>query len=211
VVLADDHAVLRRAMADWLTRSGDFEVVAEVGSGEAAMEAAATHQPALAVLDIDMPGRTAFECAVEIRRASPRTRIVFLSGFWHDRYIAEAIAVRAAGYVVKSEAPGSVLEALTKVVQGGTYFSPEVRDRLIIDEQGVRLGESAVRADVLSGREREVLRHVARGMSKREIATILHLSPRTVERHVANIMEKLGIHDRVELARFAIRERYVEP
>jgi DNA-binding NarL/FixJ family response regulator len=214
LILADDHACLRRATVEWIERSGGFEVVAEVGTATDALDAARRLRPDIAILDVDMPGRTSFEIADEIRRASPQTKIVFLSGYCTDRYIADAIAAKASAYVIKTDTPANLLTALRKAAEGATYFSPEVRERIVIDERGARLGasrEGSVRAEVLTGREREVLRHVAKGLTKRDIAKILHLSPRTVERHVANVMAKLSIHDRVGLTRYAIREGFVEP
>lgn len=211
LVYADDHACLRRATVEWIERSGAFEIVAEVGTATEALEATRRLRPDLVVLDIDMPGRSAFEVADEIRRSMPESKVLFLSGFCNDRYIADAIAARAAAYVTKGDSPTNMLNALTRVAEGSTYFSPQVRERLVIDGNSVRLGAAPqLRSDALSAREREVLRHVATGLSKRDIAKLLHLSPRTVERHVANIMQKLGLHDRVALARFAIREGLVE-
>ncbi len=211
IVYADDHACLRRATVEWVERSGAFEVVAEVGTATEALDSVRRLRPDLVVLDIDMPGRSSFEVADEIRRISPESKVVFLSGFYTDRYIADAIAARASAYVTKGDSPTNMLNALTRVAEGSTYFSPEVRERLVIDGSSVRLGAAPqLRSDALSSREREVLRHVATGLTKRDIAKLLHLSPRTVERHVANIMQKLSLHDRVALARFAIREGLVE-
>lgn len=211
IVFADDHAALRRATAEWMERSGAFEVVAETSTAEEALEAVRSLRPTMVVLDIDMPGQSAFAVAEAIDALGYGTRVVFLSGFFHDRYIEDAIRARAAGYVTKSEPPAKLLEALTRVSEGGTYFSPAVRERILIDEAGIRLAAKPVTpAAALSNREIEVLRHVAKGMSKRQIADLLRLSPRTVERHVSNIMHKVGLHDRVELARYAIREGFVE-
>jgi DNA-binding NarL/FixJ family response regulator len=211
IIFADDHACIRRATVEWIERNGGFEVVGEVGSATEALDAARRLNPDIVVLDIDMPGRSSFEVADEIRRVSPSTKVMFLSGYCTDRYVADAIAAHASAYVTKSDSPGNMLSALKRVGEGSTYFSPQVRERLVIDGDGVRLGAAQqVRAESLSGREREVLRHVAKGLSKRDIAKLLFLSPRTVERHVANIMQKLGMHDRVALTRFAIREGMVE-
>lgn len=211
VVFADDHACIRRATVEWIERSGGFDVVGEVGTATEALELSARLHPDIVVLDIDMPGRSAFEVAEEIRRAAPNTKVMFLSGFCTDRYIAGAIAAKATAFVTKGDSPSNLLQALRRVAEGSTYFSPQVRERLVIDGTGVRLGAAPqVRSDALSAREREVLRHVARGLSKRDIAKMLYLSPRTVERHVANTMQKLGMHDRVALTRFAIREGLVE-
>jgi DNA-binding NarL/FixJ family response regulator len=137
--------------------------------------------------------------------------VIFLSAFFHDRYIEEALEAGASGYVTKNEAPGSLLSAIRKVSSGFTYFSPEVHERLVVDVSGLRLrSESHTRGFSLTDRETETLRYVAQGLAKREIANIMHLSVRTVDAHVRNLMAKLDIHDRVELARFAIREGLAE-
>lgn len=212
LVLADDHACLRGAMAEMLTRSNEFEVVAEISDAAAAVAAARSHRPDLVVLDVDMPGQSSFVAAKEIQAVSEPPRVVFLSGYCSDRYIREAMAVRAAGYITKTESTERLLEALKRVASGATYFSPDVEQRLTA-EMGTGHNGTATKQITasLTDREVEVLGHIARGLSKREIAKLLFLSPRTVERHVANTMAKLDIHDRVGLARFAIRERMVEP
>ncbi|MDZ4754678.1 MAG: response regulator transcription factor [Phycisphaerae bacterium] len=213
LVIADDHATLRRATVEWIERTGEFEVVADVGNATDALDAVSRLKPDVAVLDIDMPGRTPFAAASAMHKASPATRIIFLSGFSSDQYVAEALAAHATAYVTKSDSPDNLLAAIRGAVAGTTYFSPEVRERMIVDDHGVRMATDpprAVRSDLLTPREREVLRHVAQGMSKRDIAALLKLSPRTIERHVANLMAKLGIHDRVGLTRYAIREGFVE-
>lgn len=211
VVIADDHSGLRRATAEWFERSGPFDVVAEASTADEALELVQRLRPQLVILDVDMPGKSAFTVAERIHDLGIGARVVFLSGFFHDTYIESAIKAKASGYVTKSEPPAKLLEALNRVAEGGTYFSPQVRERILIDEEGITLARPPkTRAAGLSGREVEVLRHIAKGLSKREVAELLHLSPRTVERHVSNIMHKVDLHDRVELARFAIREGYVE-
>jgi DNA-binding NarL/FixJ family response regulator len=210
VLLADDHTLLRRAVGRVLHETPSIAVVAEVGNADDAIAAALRYQPNVVVLDIDMPGIASFDAARTITARVPNARILFLSAFTHDRYIEAALAAGALGYLSKNEPPEKVVEAIRAVAVGQCYFSPEVQSRLVIDSDGVHLGQSTSRASLLTNREMEVLRYIARGLSKKEIAKTMHLSVKTVENHSASIMSRLDIHDRVELTRFAIREGLIE-
>ncbi len=212
VVLADDHALVREALANWLREAGDIKVIAEVGSADEALAVAVREKPDIVLMDIDMPGLLAFDAVRTIRTRSPNTRVVVLSGFFHDRYIEEALAAEASGYMTKSEPAEAVVKAVRTVAGGGVYFSPEVQARIVVDSNGARLAEQgSTRAGTLTPRELEVLRYIARGLSKKDIAGIMHLSVKTVDNHSTSLMTKLNIHDRVELARYAIREGLAEP
>jgi DNA-binding NarL/FixJ family response regulator len=213
VLLVDDHALVRETLANWLRSAGDMTVVAEVGSADEAVAEVIRHRPDVVVTDIDMPGLLVFDAIRTIKARSPRTRILVLSAFWHDRYIEEALAVEASGYITKGEPPDVVTKAIRLAAEGGTYFSPEVQARMVVDSDGVRLGRprGATRAAALTPRELEVLRYISKGLSKRQIAEIMHLSVKTVDNHSTSLMNRLNIHDRVELARYAIREGLAEP
>lgn len=211
VLLADDHVMLRESLARVLEATPDLSVVAQVGDAGAAVDRAVALRPDIVLMDIDMPGLVPFRAARLIRGRCPAVRIVFLSAFCYDRYIEQALAVGACGYVTKAQSVTSIVAAVRAVATGRTCFAPDIEARLVVDADGVHLahpGQS--RSAVLSEREAEVLRYLADGLSKKEIATITHLSERTVNRHCTNLMGKLGIHDRVKLARFAVREGYVE-
>lgn len=211
VVLADDHTLLRSALAQMLMNTSSVVVSADVGTTDEAISACIRHQPSVVVLDIDIPGVDPFEAARIIRSRSPRTNVLFLSAFTQDRYIESALAAGALGYITKTEPPDRAVEAIMSVAAGKAFFSPEVQSRIVIYADGARLNvEPTTRARTLTQRELEVLRYIARGMAKKDIARVMHLSVKTVENHTANIMRRLDIHDRVELARFAIRERLVE-
>lgn len=210
VLLADDHAVVRETLAQWLATESDMAVVGTVGNGEDAVAESARLEPDVAVLDVDMPGVLAFEAAARIAAEVPRTRILFLSGFTHDRYIEQALAVKASGYVSKSEPPASIAAAIRAVASGRAYFSPDVADRIVVGPSGVELAASQSRAATLTRRELTCLQYLARGLSKKEVARAMSLSERTVNTHTASLMAKLDIHNRVELTRFAIREGLVE-
>lgn len=210
VILADDHSLVRGALTSWLRQSG-IQVLAEVGNADAAVTACISHAPDVVVLDIDMPGLQCFDAARSIKARCPSTRVLFLSAFFNDRYIEDSLAVEASGYVTKGEPPQTVVAAIREVASGGVYFSPEIQSRLVIDSGGVRLGSRPqTRSSTLTQREVEVLRYIAKGLAKKEIASTMHLSVKTVDNHCTSLMNKLDIHDRVELARFAIREGLAE-
>lgn len=212
VLLADDHPLVRSSLARMLADTPDIEVVAEVNDADQAVDMALRLRPQVVLMDIDMPGLHSFDAARTLRLRCPASHVVFLSAFTNDRYIEEALAVEARGYLTKGETPETVIRAIRSVASGGTYFSPEIESRLVVDSNGVRLdGSTRTRSGTLTLREIEVLRYIARGMSKKEVAQTLHLSVKTVEKHCTNLMTKLDIHDRVELSRYAIREGLVEP
>ena len=212
VLIADDHALVRSSLADWLSRHAGIIVTAVASNAEEALELALKHKPQVAVLDIDMPGTSVFDVARRLREIQPTTRVVFLSAHCLDRYIEDALAIQAAGYVMKGEPPASVLGAIRAAAEGGVYFSPEVQARVVMGPQGPRVSsQGATRTQLLTPREREVLGYLARGLSKKEIARAMNLSLHTVNRHATSLMTKLDIHDRVELARFAIREGLAKP
>ena len=190
-----------------LTSSGAFDVLAATADADAALDTITKRHPDAAVLDIDMPGRNPFEVATVIRAFSPRTGVLFLSSHYSDRYIQQAIDAGARGYVVKTRTPDEIIDSIKIVATGGVSFSQEVLDRLIIDSRGVRLASPvATRLNQLSERELECLRYIAQGLSKKEVAEKMHLSVKTIQNHTDRLMQKLDIHDRVELTRFAIRE-----
>ena len=210
VLLVDDHAMVMEALAEHLSREPGFEVVGTAPDAETAIDKALVSNPDVVVMDIDMPGLISFDAADRIQSLLDRARVVFLSAFTHDRYIQQALAVKARAYVTKGEPLGRVIEAIRTVARGGTYFSRQIRERLVVDRGRVELPADNTRISALSEREVQVLRYVASGMSKKEIAQTMHLSVKTVENHCTNLMAKLNIHDRVELARFAIREKLAE-
>jgi DNA-binding NarL/FixJ family response regulator len=211
IILADDHALVRDMLADWLRAQPDMRVVGTCASAEEALTAALQLAPDVVILDIDMPGQAAFEAARSIRAQLPDTHVIFLSAFFSDHYIGQALAVRASGYLTKGEPPETVANAVRDVRAGKVCFSPEVQARIVIDPTGVRLASTPLtRTGTLTARELEILRYLARALSRREIADTLHLSINTIDRHTANLMNKLDIHDRAELCRFAIREGLAE-
>jgi len=211
ILLADDHAMVRLMLKDRLSAEPDMKVVAAVSNADQAVTEVARLEPDIVLMDIDMPGQLCFDAARTITTRWPRTRFIFLSAFFHDRYIEQALSVGASGYVTKSEPPDSLVAAIRTVASGAAYYSPGVQSRIVVDLDGPKLDADArTRVSTLTAREIEVLRYLARGMPKPTIAETMHLSVNTVNRHTYSLMRKLDIHDRVELARFAIREGLAE-
>ena len=212
VVLADDHAMVRESLTRWLATTPDIRVVAGVVCAEEAIAACVQHKPDVVLIDIDMPGMDVFAAARRIKSLCPETQVVMLSAFFHDRYIEQALAAGASGYVTKSESVERIAKAVREVAAGAAYFSPDVQARLVVGESGVTIRDrSRTRAGSLSQRELEILRHLARGLSNKEIAARVDLAVRTVDHHIARIMKKLDLHGRMSLAQFAVREGFAGP
>ena len=211
VVLADEQAMFRESIADRLALTPDMAVVAAVGSGEEAIEAAVEHQPKVVVLAVNAPEVASFKAARRLTSLCPNTRLLFLGAFVHDRFIEEALAAGTCGYLTKSEPVARLVEAIRAAASGGSFYSPQIEARLVVDASGVRrVATNRTPRALLSARELEVLQHLAYGASNKEIAANLHIATRTVDRHVQRIMDKLDLHGRVNLARLAIREGLAE-
>jgi DNA-binding NarL/FixJ family response regulator len=207
ILMVDDHALVRQALCDRLEKEATLEVVGTASTADEAIVIVAEARPDIVLMDIDMPGMICFDAAQRIAGIVPEVRLAFLSAFFHDSYIEQALKVRARGYLTKIEPLDTLVAAIHEIARGGVYFSDEVKSRLVLERDGVKLaGAGQTRASTLTKRELEVLRYIARGMSKKEIASTMHLSVKTIENHSNNLMSKLDIHDRVELTRFAIRE-----
>ncbi|MBN1490724.1 MAG: response regulator transcription factor [Phycisphaerae bacterium] len=208
VLIVDDHALVREALSERLQREPGITVVGTAGTADEAIEKANACNPNVILMDIDMPGLICFDAAKTIASLRPDAHIIFLSAFTHDGYIEQALEVEARGYLTKREPPDRVVEAIREVASGGAYFSNEVRSRIVVHPRGAKLDEDRrqSRASLLTQREVQIVQYIARGLSKKEIAATMHLAVKTVDRHCANLMTKLDIHDRVGLTRFAIRE-----
>jgi len=211
ILLVDDHALVRDTLQARLETEPDLTVAGVAGDGDQAILRAEELKPDIVLMDIDMPGQLSFSAARQIKIDAPDTRIVYLSAFFHDRYIEDALAAHATGYVTKDEPLEVLIKALRLAAAGMAYFSPNVQARIVVDSAGMRLVDgSRTRARLLTQRELEVVRYIARGLAKKEIAVLMGVTVKTVEVHTQNAMNKLDIHDRVEMARFAIREGLAE-
>ncbi|MDX2018280.1 MAG: response regulator transcription factor [Planctomycetota bacterium] len=205
VVVADDHAMVRETLAAWLGSHEDIDVCAEAEDSQQVVAEVSRTQPDVLLLDIQMPGADAFATAAEVRRICPATRIVFLTAYQSDTLIDRAREIGAVGYLLKGQNVKTIREGILAAASGATVLSPEIQSRLLDRTNGVAPREPGR----LSPRELEVLRLLAVGRSKKEVAKELHVSVKTVDNHTTNIMTKLDIHDRVQLARYAIREGLV--
>ena len=204
ILLVDDHAMLREMLKRQIDAEAGMHVVVMAADMDEAIAQATGVELDLAVLDIEMPGRSVFDSVPLLRQSHPGLRVMFLSGFHNDRNIQRALDVQAVGYASKSEPLPKLMEAIRNVARGQTYFSPQIQDRLMVEARPAAAMQT--RMEALTKRETEVLGYLARGWSKKEIANATGTSVKTVEQHCTNIMDKLDIHDRVKLARFAIRE-----
>jgi DNA-binding NarL/FixJ family response regulator len=211
ILLADDHAVVRRGLRLVLDAEPDLEVVAEASDGHEAVELGVGEDVDLAVLDVTMPRLTGIQAARELSRRRPELRLLILSMHDNERYFFEALRAGASGYVLKSVADRDLVEACRAVMRGEPFLYPAAVTALIRDHlERAREGE-AVPADPLTPRESEIVKLIAEGHTSREIAELLVISEKTVERHRANVLEKLGMRDRVDLTRYAIRRGLAEP
>jgi DNA-binding NarL/FixJ family response regulator len=212
VLLADDHAVVRVGLAQILRNQPDFEVVAEVADGRDAVEAIRSRDDIhLAVLDIAMPRLTGLQAAREIAALRPGVRMIMLSVHDSEQYFFEALRVGASGYVLKTAADQDLVEACRAAMRGEPFLFPGAVRALVRDYlERAREGED-VREDPLTPRESEILKLIAEGYTGKQIADELVISQKTVDRHRSNILEKLGLRDRVDLTRYAIRRGLIEP
>ena len=211
ILLADDHAVVRRGLRLVLEAQPDLEVVAEVGDGAEAVRRGLQDDVDLAVIDITMPRMTGLQATRELHRRRPALRILMLSMHENERYLYEALKAGASGYVLKTVADRDLVEACRAAMRGERFLYPGAMTPLIADYLHRARNEQPLREDPLTPREQEVLKLVAEGYTNKQIAEALVISEKTVERHRANILEKLGMHDRVQLTRYAIRRGLIEP
>jgi DNA-binding NarL/FixJ family response regulator len=211
ILLADDHALVRHGLRMVLDAQPDMQVVAEVGDGAEAVQRGLRDDVDLAVIDITMPRMTGLHAARELHRRRPELRILMLSMHENERYLHEALQAGASGYVLKSVADRDLVEAVRAAMRGEKFVYPGARTPLIEDFLHRARKDLPVREDPLTPREQEVVKLVAEGYTNKQIAETLVISEKTVERHRANILDKLGMRDRVDLTRYAIRHGLIEP
>ena len=211
ILLADDHAVVRRGLRMVLDAEPDLEVVAEAGDGAEAVARGLADDIDLAIIDISMPRMTGLQAVRELHRRRPDLRILILSMHENEQYLYEALKAGASGYVLKTVVDRDLVEACRAAMRGEPFLYPGAMTPLIREYLRRAHEDQPVREELLTPREQEIVKLIAEGYSSREIADALVISEKTVERHRANILEKLGMHDRVQLTRYAIRRGLVEP
>jgi DNA-binding NarL/FixJ family response regulator len=207
ILIADDHGIVRSGVKLLLDRQPDMEVVAEAEDGVDALEQAVRLKPDVAVLDVSMPRMTGLQATHEIKKQSPATQVLILSMHDDERYLFEALRAGASGYVLKRAADKDLVDAVRAASRGEPFLTSNAQQALIRDF--IDRGEQA--HDELSPREQEIVKLIAEAHTNKEIAEILHLSEKTVESHRGRVLQKLGMRDRVELVRYAIRRGLVEP
>jgi DNA-binding NarL/FixJ family response regulator len=208
LLVADDHGIMRSGLRLLLDRQPDMDVVAEAADGIEAVELALRERPDICILDVAMPRMTGLQATVEIRAHAPEIAVLVLSMHDDERYLFEALQAGAAGYVLKREADQALVEAV-RAVSRGEPFMTNAAERSLVREW--MADDSTGPQEPLTLREREVLKLIAEAHTNREIGELLHLSSKTVESHRANLLRKLGMRDRVELVRYAIRRGLIEP
>lgn len=212
VGIVEPQEATQYAISMLINGQQDSEVVGVEGNGESGMRMLTDTRPRIAIVEIDLEGRSGFELAGDLAMRQRDTRVIFYSNGAPDIYIEQALRSKAAGFVLKTDSLANLLNAVQAVAKGGTFFSESIRDRISIDSAtGNTQAQFESRLTQLSERQLEVLRNLAHGLSVKDVARKMHISVKSVDSHKYRIMQSLGIHDRVDLARYAIREGLVCP
>lgn len=210
ILLADDHTLFRETLSAQLARCAEIATVLEAADGPSAVRTFAEHKPDVVLIEVGMSEENAFDIARAIRESDRGARIIFLSRQAFDSDVEEALSVGASGFILKCDGLTVLTHAIAKVAEGRIFFSEPIRKRLGLESGQVKLCRPCSSAVAgLAPRERELLTYLAKGASLKEAAAVMHVSYKTADNQKARLMRKLDIHDRVELARFAIREGLV--
>jgi DNA-binding NarL/FixJ family response regulator len=211
ILVADDHEIVRRGLKLVMDAEPDLDVVAEAANGAEAVDRALAGDVHLAILDVSMPRMTGLQAARELERRKPELRTLILSMYENEQFLFEALKAGASGYVLKSGADRDIVDACRAAMRGETFLYPSAVSALVRDYVRRDGEQEPADFDPLTPREQEILKLIAEAYPSKTIAQMLTISVKTVERHRANILEKLGMRDRVELTRYAIRRGLVEP
>ena len=209
ILIADDHPIVRSGLRTVLDAQPDLEVVAEASDGAEAVRAALASDVHLAVLDVAMPKLTGIQAAAELQKRKPELRVLMLSMYDSEQFLFEALRAGASGYVLKSDADQDLVDAVRRTMRGQSFLYPTAVTALVRDYLERRRDDPEF--EILTPRELQVLKLIAEARSSKEIAAELVISVKTVERHRQNILDKLGMSDRVELTRYAIRRGLIQP
>ena len=211
IMLTDDHTLFRQGIKTLLAIEPDMEIVGEASNASEAIAKAAEVRPDVVLMDIGMPGLSAFEATRQIKKNRPDTRILFLTMYDDEDYLVECMEVGAAGYVLKDSPAAQLLAAVRDVQLGGSFLSPRMLSQLVDDFRSRIKGDHRIpRFATLTQREKEVLKVLAEGKSVKEIACMLNLSVKTIEAHKFNLMRKLDIHNKAQLVQYAVQKKIIQ-
>jgi DNA-binding NarL/FixJ family response regulator len=211
ILIVDDHALVRAALAERLAREPGFCVLPSAADADTARQLIACHQPDVILMDIDLAGSESLAVTGELLGNGCPARIIFVTGLIYDRYIDFALERGVRGFVSKGDSPDVLVTAVRAVMRDQVFYSAEVRRRIAPTTPAGGHATIRTRGAVLTPRQRQILGHIAQGKSKSQMAYQIGVSVKTVETHCQLLMDRLGLRDRVALARFAIRERLIEP
>lgn len=210
ILIADDHGIVRHGTRSLLEKEADFEVVGEAEDGRAAVEMTATLHPAIAVMDIAMPHLNGLDAAAQIVRRHPEVGVIILSMHEEEDYLVRALTAGVRGYLLKETAQVDLVRAVRSVAQKKAFFSPAIAQMLVEDfTRQMQKKGVADSYELLTEREREILQLLAEGKSNKEAATVLNVSPYTVETHRNNLMQKLNLHNTAEIVLYAVRKKII--
>ena len=210
VLIADDHSLVREGISAFLKCTDDIEVVAEASDGLEAIEKALKFRPDIILMDISMPKLGGLEATVEIRKSDPSIKILVLTQYDDKEYISRFLKAGVSGYLLKRAVGSDLVSAIRAVKSGETYLYPAVASKVVNDFLGKESMSGQDGYDVLTDREKQVLKLVAEGYAHKEVADMLKISPKTVVVHQTNILEKLGLNNRSELIRFALSRGIIQ-
>lgn len=210
VILADDHVLVRHGLKRILEENADIEIIGEVGDGLELLGVLKKIEPDLIILDVSMPNLRGIEAIPEIRHVHPHVKVLMLTMHKDEEYLYQAVSAGANGYLLKEDAEKELFLAIKSIQDGKIYISPGLSDQSMQNWARLRRGENdSSLGETLTVRQREILKMIAEGKSNKEIGDLLCISVRTVERHRANMMEKLNVRKTAELVQYALRKHYI--
>jgi two-component system, NarL family, response regulator NreC len=208
-LLTDDHTLFRQGIKTLLSATPDLEVVGEAANAADAVTQAAELRPDVVLMDVSMPGLSSFEATRQIKKGRPETKVLFLTMYDDDDYLAESMEAGASGYLLKDSPAEQLVSAIGEVHRGGSYLSPRMLSHVVDDFRSRVRSATSPRFNTLTRRELEVLKFLAEGNSVKEIAGTLDLSVKTIEAHKFNLMRKLDIHNKAQLVQYAIQKKII--
>jgi two-component system response regulator NreC len=209
-LLTDDHTLFRQGIKTLLSATPELEVVGEAANAADAITQSAELRPDVVLMDVSMPGLSCFEATRQIRKSRPETKVLFLTMYDDEDYLAECMAAGASGYLLKDSPAEQLVSAIGEVHRGGSYLSPRMLSHLVDDFRSRVHSIRQPRFNTLTRRELEILKFLAEGNSVKGIACTLDLSVKTIEAHKFNLMRKLDIHNKAQLVQYAIQKKVIQ-